>query len=382
MIRATAGAELCATHENPGARPTDCVHAIDHTHKGYDDLSDRVVVGDPVRKSPLHWVVPYDVRDDAGNEAATVYRDVVVEDVSLAGMEKKIREEVVRQEQRKVEHAIEKAVGAERKKWEAEQKQASSSARGSGNRRNHRGRNNNEQACPVCPPCGECPGTDPVNASTCASHCGNLSATCRRLGEDNYVYTLLLLLEDFFPPTLVPLLVLSFLVVGLVYVVKWMLTILFSPRSYTNYDYGNYNSINDDMVLATGTAGGTTTTAAAAAQESSRQMVPTEARKGNGSMPPTASLSVTSQARNNGTDGSFFSPGSQMGSNYQDRSNRYDTPNNNGTIDRLRSPHTPASIRNSNNNGYEGSSSAAYQSPPLILPSKNGEGARRRSPYR
>mmetsp|Transcript_10378 Transcript_10378/g.24281 ORF Transcript_10378/g.24281 Transcript_10378/m.24281 type:complete len:162 (-) Transcript_10378:96-581(-) len=161
-----------------------------------------------------------------------------------------------------------------------------------------------------------------------------------------------------------------------------MLTILFSPRSYTNYDYGNYNSINDDMVLATGTAGGTTTTAAAAAQESSRQMVPTEARKGNGSMPPTASLSVTSQARNNGTDGSFFSPGSQMGSNYQDRSNRYDTPNNNGTIDRLRSPHTPASIRNSNNNGYEGSSSAAYQSPPLILPSKNGEGARRRSPYR
>ena len=34
MIRETAGAELCATHDHPNPSPDECVKAVDHTYKG------------------------------------------------------------------------------------------------------------------------------------------------------------------------------------------------------------------------------------------------------------------------------------------------------------------------------------------------------------
>ena len=356
MIRSTAGAELCATHDNPRVKASDCIKAIDQTYKGNVNLSDRVIVGDPIQKSTLHWVVPYNVKDDAGNEATTVYRDVIVEEVSLAGLEKSIREEVAREEQRKTKRAIDSAIREERNKWETESRSPTNSR----SRRNSS--DSSAKSCPACPPC-DCHETDAVNAASCSAFCSDMSATCRKLGDDNYIYKLLLLLEDTFPPDLVPMFVLSFLVIGFLYVIRWMMTLIFNPKSYTNYDYGNYNSFNDDMVLATA--------------PEVRQHVPTQTHDGTNriasQMPPTVSL-ATSNGQN-GTNGAFFSPGSHIGSHPQN-DNR-DPPNRYSTNNDFLSPHTPSSIRR---DAYDGNS--AYQSPPLIVPSKNGDGARRRSPYR
>lgn len=373
MIRATAGAELCATHENPRVKSSDCIEAIDQTYKGKVDLSDRVMVGDPIQKSRLHWVVPYDVKDDAGNEATTVHRDIMVEEVGLAGLEKRIRGEVADEEQRKTKRAIDNAIKEARKKWETESR-APTNSRSS--------RNNSEpnsKSCPACSPC-VCPETDAINAGSCSGHCSNMSETCRKLSDDNYLYNFFFFVEDIFPPYIVLMFVMSFLVAGLLYLMQWAVHI-FNPRSYTNYDYGNYNSINDDMVLAT--------------TPEVRQVVPTQTHNGTNNLPsqipPTASFSSSNaQNRNNGA---FFSPGSQsltgydgeytrntsessgMGSlpPYEERASQNRYAQNNDLV----SPHTPSSIRRDT---YEGSS--VYLSPPLIVPSKNGEGARRRSPYR
>jgi hypothetical protein len=343
MIRTTAGAELCATHENPHVVSSECIKAIDQTYRGKVDLSDRVTVGDPIQKSHLHWVVPYDVKDDVGNEATTVYRDVIVEEVDLSGLEKRIREEVKKEEQTKIQKAVDNAIRDERKKWEAESRTPESRR----SRRNNA--DSDAKSCPACRPC-ICPQAEAVNGASCSAFCSNMSATCRKLSDDNYVYTLLFLLEDIFPPQLVPIVVCSFLVIGFIYVVRFMVTLIFNPRSYTNYDYGNYNSINDDMVLAT--------------TPEVRKAAPTQKYDGaNGvvtQMTPTSSISISKE--HNGNNGAFFSPGRQMGSHQSldNRGQNYD----------LHSPQTPSFIRRE-----------AYQSPSIIVPSKNGEGAQQRSPY-
>ncbi|KAL7581786.1 hypothetical protein ACA910_022317 [Epithemia clementina (nom. ined.)] len=89
MIRLTAGAELCATHEFSRPNASDCVKAFDETYKGRVDLSKSVAVGDPVQKSMLQWRVPYNVVDEAGNKADTVWRDVIVQEVDFADIEVK-----------------------------------------------------------------------------------------------------------------------------------------------------------------------------------------------------------------------------------------------------------------------------------------------------
>ena len=117
MIQATSGAELCATATSNTVRPTDCVRAVDHTHDGVVDLTSRVIVGDPVANpdDPLRWKVPYDVTDDAGNKAATVWRAVVVEEVDinqLAQTGPKDRGE----RRRDVDRAVAAALAEERKR--------------------------------------------------------------------------------------------------------------------------------------------------------------------------------------------------------------------------------------------------------------------------
>jgi len=361
MILATAGAELCATYENPNVNPSDCVKAIDRTYKGEIDLSDRVIVGDPVQKAGSHWVVPYDVKDDAGNQAATIYRDVMVEEVNLAKMEKKIREEVISDEKRKTKRAIDNAVREERKKWDAEN-------RASNNRSRRNTAESIEKTCPVCSPC-VCPDTDVVNTATCSVHCNNMSLSCRRQPSDeSYVFALISWLEDTFPAELPPSLIIAFLFFVLFYVSQWILALIFNPRVYSNYDYGNYGSINDGMVLAT--------------HPEPRQQVPAQRINNTPNYnlttygrPPSASLSTTNNDLQNGSHGgAFFSPGSQLGSPPPSRNNLHnsDSASNHG-------PSTPAagSVRCER---YDESS--VYQSPPLIAPSKNGEGATRRSPYR
>ena len=90
VIKATHGAELCATKSNPNVRPADCVHAKDDTHKGIVDLTARIIVGDPQPKhgEGSQWRVPYNVVDDAGNKAKTIWRDIIVEEVDIDDYER------------------------------------------------------------------------------------------------------------------------------------------------------------------------------------------------------------------------------------------------------------------------------------------------------
>lgn len=114
MIQATAGAELCASVSNPNPQPHECVEAYDDTHLGRVELSHKVIVGDPVQKSPNHWSVPYDVVDEAGNSAETVWRDIVVEELNLNDIETSIRDEVKQEMQAEKEEAIQQALAIER----------------------------------------------------------------------------------------------------------------------------------------------------------------------------------------------------------------------------------------------------------------------------
>jgi hypothetical protein len=336
MIRETAGAELCATHDHPHPSPYECIKAVDHTFKGDVDLSDKVVVGDPIQKSGLHWVVPYDVKDVAGNQATTVYRDVIVEEVNLATLEKKIRDEITREQQQKTRHAIDTAVREERKKWDQE------------NRAANRGRKNaggGANTCPACPPC-DCPDMAPADAKSCAVYCENVSASCQ-MSDDNMVYALVFWLEGVFPPWLVPTIMMTFLISGAFFLLRWFLVLIFDPRAYSSYDYGYDNGINDEMVLA---HPGVKSQEPQQQEQSQYQLV----------------------AQANGNAG-MFSPTSQhqpFGS----------PPPNNSSLfgNKDRTDYASSGLRVG---GYD--RNTMYQSPGLITPSKNGEGAQvRRSPYR
>jgi hypothetical protein len=322
MIQNTAGSELCATQNHKKPAPIDCVKAVDHTYKGEIDLSERVVVGEPVQKSALHWVVPYDVIDDAGNAAVTVWRDVVVQEVDLADVEVDIRQEVTREMETEKNKAIETAVAKERLVWEKANKTPTSR-----NNRNKNGKN-----CPVCPKCDDsCPNTntvEKVGASSCQSYCEGLAKTCT-MSDDNAMYAIIFWLEDIFPTWVVPFIILAVLVFGFVYIVRWIVTLIFNPRGFQNYDYSPYGAAADSVLFES------------------------TAQPSTPAAPPSASLSAQNT-------NSFFSPGSQAAMASPAASN------------------TPGSA-NRQAQGYDDS---IYQMPDIISPSKTGDGVPRRSPYR
>jgi hypothetical protein len=145
------------------------------TATGRVDLSRDVVVGDPVQKSALRWSVPYHVQDEAGNVADIVWRDVVVEEVKLQDIEKRIRNEIVSQQKMEVDRAIEKAVGAERRRLEDEINQLKS-------------RQQLNAVVPICPECTSCQTSTKmrddgekscpaVDAASCAQFCDATAET-------------------------------------------------------------------------------------------------------------------------------------------------------------------------------------------------------------
>jgi hypothetical protein len=78
LVSATGGRALCDPENDP------CVHATDMGSGGSPvDITDRVIVGEPVEVDAGSWRVPYDAVDDAGNRAKTVYRNVHVVEMSL-----------------------------------------------------------------------------------------------------------------------------------------------------------------------------------------------------------------------------------------------------------------------------------------------------------
>jgi hypothetical protein len=340
MIEATGAAELCATHDHPRPSPSDCVVAVDHTYKGDVDLSNRVTVGELVHKSHLHWIVPYDVQDDAGNKATTIYRDIVVSEVDLASVERKIRAEVTREQQQKIQRTIDQAVREEKKKWERDNRAA--------NRSRRPGTGGSADTCPACPPC-DCPGTAPANAASCHAYCSNLSASCK-LSDENLVYALLFWLDDVFPAWLAPMVILTCLATGSFLLLRWMLSLIFNPRAYTNYDYGNYGAASDEMLLTHPAS-----QQPVSIRSTSVADAPSELR------PPTASISNTIG------NGSFLSPGSYLGT---------PLPRNNQNLEYA---PTPGSNRRDEGGAFD---DVVYQSPSIIVPSQNGKGAHSLSPYR
>ena len=148
MIKSTSGAELCATHLSPNPKPSDCVRAYDATYDGQIDLSRKVVVGEPVRKSSTRWSVPYNVKDEAGNEAATVYRDIVVEEVGLDDLQAKIHAEYAEREKQLLATIdnLQKSP-----------------------------RNRRTTSCPTCPKC-DC--SSHLNEQSCRAFCGSFQGTC------------------------------------------------------------------------------------------------------------------------------------------------------------------------------------------------------------
>ena len=335
MIRTTAGAELCANHQHQRPSPKDCVKAVDHTYKGDVDLSDRVVVGEPIRKSELHWTVPYNVQDDAGNEAVTVWRDVIVEEVDIANLETKIRQDVLREAEIEKKQAVAKAIQIEKERWErtygGSKPRASSSSSRNANR-----------DCPPCPSC-ECPTTSvKLNAASCQQYCQERSQTCQ-MSDENLLYALIFWLEDVFPPWTVPIIILCVLGSGLLYILRWILTLIFNPKAFQNYDYNLHEERFVDADLLQNI-------------QQHQQLSPPPSTPTVG--PPRESLST--QASGAPSTPAFFTPASQSSAT---------TPRGNGT------GNNPDLLSHEYDDGI-------YQTPSIISPSRTGDGVRRRSPYR
>eukprot|EP00980_Cylindrotheca_fusiformis_P004632 scaffold991_cov128-Cylindrotheca_fusiformis.AAC.4 len=327
MIRGTSGAELCATYSNTNPSPSDCIKAVDHTYQGDIDLSDRVTVGEPVQKSALHWVVPYNVKDDAGNEAVTVWRDVVVQEVDLSSLESKIREEVIREQKAERQRAIDVAIQREKAQWAKDN-------RSGGNNRNRRN-------CPTCPPCN-CPD---ISSGTCIAYCDGLSASCQ-LSDESLVYAFLFRLNELCPPTLVPIVALGIVIIVVFTVLRFLITCCFSQRPYNSrYGYDDYNnaSAEESLVL-----------------QSSTPTAPSNSS--NGRTPMSSPLRSSANNPNNNIDGGmnppFFSPAASV-------------HNGGGS-------NTPMSGANRDVHHYDNS---IYNDTVSITPSRTGDGVRRRNPY-
>ena len=177
------------------------------------DVTSRVVVGAPVEKSPLQWSVPYNVVDAAGNQAATVWRDVVVEEVDIGDLEDKVRREVMAEKDKEIQEAVRKAVANER------------ATRGDKPTKSRSGTD-----CPVCPQCKPCSGHKFDASKECGTYCEEkYPGTC-----DNKNYTDFWSQFDGSNP-LVNLMTFGCLMIFL----RFLVTLWFNPGALvglTNYD--------------------------------------------------------------------------------------------------------------------------------------------------
>ena len=340
MVRATAGAELCATHANSNPNPSDCIRAYDETYKGRVDLATTVRVGEPVQQSKLHWVVPYDVSDAAGNAADRVWRDVIVEEVDLANMESKLRLEAMSDKENEIQVAVSKALeDSERRKSaeiQAEVQKAVDAERKKRGGRDRRG----GTSCPECPRC-DCRGK--FDESMCEAICAAQpdTGTCS-LHEDSYVVSIMLWLEDFLPLQAIPIVVFTILVVFVLTSVRWFVNLVLwpatQPRMYIASDERER------------------------ALQSSVTVIHSNSKPMNGPGLPPTTPTASDQLRT--VHPSIFSP--QAGSF--------------GSPPAYLSPTQQSGGRSSvaaPGSGYED----IYASPDVITPSRRGEGHFRASPY-
>ena len=206
MISVTSGAELCATHTRTEPRPVDCVQATDPTYLGNVDLSSKVTIGSPIRESTLEWKVPYNVMDNAGNVATTVWRRIVVEEVDLFDMEERIRIDILADKDLEVKQAVRVALDKER--FNQQKRPADN--------------NNSMASCPACPIChkGEKGERGFKVNDDCEERIKNLKQTCEGSskinGEHLFLQQLLRRMESFtgeaFSSTLIIMMVLIFVI--------------------------------------------------------------------------------------------------------------------------------------------------------------------------
>lgn len=228
MILSTAGAELCATHSKPNPSPSDCVKATDHTYKGNVDLSSRVMVGEPVQKSSNHWVVSYNVMDDAGNAAKTVWRDVRIEEVDLFEDENKLRAQMQAEKEAEIKEAVKTALEKERASV-----QVDSVTRGD------RVKNRKTGKCPECPQC-KCPTDGSFNTAQCDAYCdkkfAQMEKTCEAT-ESPVFPGPMGFLETILPPQMIYVLVWCITIVIIVFGIRLLITTIFNPgAAFSNYN--------------------------------------------------------------------------------------------------------------------------------------------------
>lgn len=213
------GAELCATHHEPSPNPSDCVRATDQTFKGVLDITSRVEIGDPVEKSQQHWSVPYNVVDEAGNKAATAWRDVVVEEVDIFDLEHKVRRELMAENQKAIQKAVDKALAFAKSQEVKEQATKNSSTK---------------SQCPVCPEC-KSETLNEFDVSKCDQYCkANYKESCPNTAGQHSFFSFL------WSFTMFDVAMTGFLAIVAIIVIRFVCTLLYNPTALfgtTDYNY-------------------------------------------------------------------------------------------------------------------------------------------------
>jgi hypothetical protein len=173
--------------------------------------------------------------DDAGNAAKTVWRDVVVEEMDLLDVEKKVRAELVVEKEEEIAEAVRKAIAKEHAAAEqvdigrAQEKKPD---------RNQRGRG--PTACPKCPECKCTTGDNSFDPSQCEDYCAMKIAeskgTCTS-GDSPTLTGPINFLQDNLPPSVMPVLAWIVAVFLVLFVLRGCLTAVFNPRAYDTYNY-------------------------------------------------------------------------------------------------------------------------------------------------
>lgn len=306
--------------------------ATDFTFRGPVDVTNKVKVGDPVRKSEFLWRVPYTVVDKAGNEAATVWRDVIIEEVELFDLENRVRNEVMMEKDREIAMAVTRAVEAEKKKMDRVHVHS-------------RTMNMREATeCSTCPAC-ECKAGD-FDESKCTVFCekmiGALGETC----PNKERFAGLLDLIDYI---LSPSVWSAFGVIIIAFValhgLRYILTVLFNPQAlYSSGDI--YQDTRAPQQAAMSAAG--------------YSLTPTRTY-------PDQKIAVSAGPhrvqQHTDVGGGLFSPP-------QNRMNQYHSSADSPFIEKPNASHH----QSQNNNAYDDS---IYEDIPIIVPSRTGDLRRR-----
>lgn len=394
LIEATSGAELCATTSKPNVKPSNCVRAQDHTYKGIVDLSSRVSIGEPIPKGNLQWKAPYTVKDDAGNEAVTVWRDIIVEEVDIEDFESKVRTAALANQKEEVNRAVNEALANERRKQQQQQQQ--------------RNIKHSQDPCPPCEPCNcgnnrqkMLQGAGMMTASDCDALCDKMidaavstssaaarssDSTCtpktyRDIGgvaTSNYqiVQEMLVFVEGLMGPSAMMLLLLGCTLATALYLLRRMITALFfstGPNVRTYYhtredddqerimmqNVSYYRSpVAPSSSSSRGASNTHTTTPGSGASASSNT-------SSSGPRPPPRA-SISSQQRNGS---GIFSPLANGGglangtpASHQHRTSPFHSQNGTGVDNTIYQSMSPITPRHNTPNGTPGSSNASQGS--------------------